>query len=160
MDEDGFLIAKNYALKLLSFRPRTVAEIRLKLKVYLKKKNIGENISNQVISFLQELKFLDDREFAKWWIKSRKNNAIKGNKIIALELLSKGMDKEIITELLNDEGSENELVKARKIIEKKLSVSGKKIPPRLFKLKISQLLYRKGFDMDVIKKAIVTQHKK
>ncbi len=62
--EDNRNLAFNYSLKYLSFRNRSIKEIR----DYLLRKNFIEETINSTIERLAKLKFVDDEEFAKSWI--------------------------------------------------------------------------------------------
>ena len=89
--------AKLGAFRLLMYRLRSCDEIRQKLK---QKKFLPQTIEKLIV-FLKEKKFLNDVEFAKSWIKYRKENNF-GNKKIIYELLMKGIDKQTINRLLNE----------------------------------------------------------
>lgn len=146
MNDEDFLKAKDYCLKLLSIRPRSISEISYKLRFFLKKKNLPENLQEKVISRLLELNLLNDLEFTKWWLDQRSKSSIRGKNWVRQELLSKGINREIIADLLDKQGNETELLKARKIINKKISTMPKE--------NLKQYLFRRGFSFDVIKKAI------
>ena len=154
MNDEEFNKVKDYAFKLMSFRPRSIQEIKQKLNIYLSKKNLPENLNAKVISYLEEHSFLSDIEFAKWWVSARQRNSIKGIKVIRLELLSKGINKDIIDEILNSVEGNIELEKAKEIIVKKLPQFRKFNSKKLLKLKFGKLLFSRGFTGDIIKKAI------
>ena len=59
--------AKDYSFKLLSYRPRSIKEIEDRLK----KKDYSAKVILEVIKSLKRLKFLNDKEFARMWVKSR-----------------------------------------------------------------------------------------
>lgn len=154
MADEDYLKVKNYALKLLSFRPRSVSEVKNKLSSYLKKKNLPENLEDKVILDLQKLNFLNDLDFAVWWIDQRKKNSIRGNKIVKLELRAKGLSSDLINEVLNCESTDEELNKALKIIEKHIVRSPKNLSAFNLKIKLNNLLLRRGFEYEIIKNAI------
>lgn len=154
MTDEDFQKVKNYALKLLSFRPRSVSEVRNKLSSYLKKKNLPENLEDKVILDLQKLNFLSDVDFAVWWIDQRKKNSIRGNKIVKLELRAKGLSSDLINEVLRSESKDEELNKALKIIEKFVVRSPKNLSAFNLKIKLNNLLLRRGFEYEIIKNAI------
>ena len=77
------------ATNFISYRPRSEKEVRdyLKRKQKTKKKLKkvqNEKITNQIIKRLKKNKFLDDREFAKWWVGQRLEFRPKGK--IALKV--------------------------------------------------------------------------
>lgn len=154
MADEDYLKVKNYALKLLAFRPRSVFEVRNKLSSYLKKKNLPENLEDKVILDLQKLNFLSDVDFAAWWIDQRKKNSIRGNKIVKLELRAKGLSSDLINEVLASGSKDEELNKALKIIEKHIVRLPKNLSAFNLKIKLNNLLLRRGFEYEIIKNAI------
>ena len=131
----------NLTLRFLSFRPRSEKEV----KDYLEKKfrkSPNENLVSLILKKLKEKNFLNDLEFAKWWIENRK----KGIRLIKLELFGKGISKETIEEacsMFDIVGKENRLLE--KLIDKKKNLTYEKL--------IAYLL-RRGFDYDTIRGAL------
>lgn len=153
----------NYALNYLSFRQRSEKEIVEHLANKLSKvENIKINqakeslLISKVVTKLKKYNYLDDFEFAKSWIESRARSKPKGLRAIRLELFKKGIDKGIIDEVT--EGAFDEVVLARKAIEKKLN-KWQSMEPLNFKKKFYSYLLSRGFTLDTIKKsfAIVDQ---
>ena len=95
---DDFEKSYNRALRFLSFRPRSEKEIKDYLK--LKTKNLElktqNEIVNSIIKRLKEHKFLDDEEFARWWIEQRTKIKPRAWKVIQYELKQKGIEEETI----------------------------------------------------------------
>ena len=158
---DQFEKYLNLALRYLSYRPRSEKE----LKDYLKKsrgarsgsarKNIDPEIIEAVIEKLKEQKFLDDKEFVQWWIEQRTKFKTKGLRLIKLELLKKGVSKDIVDDVIK--GSEglvdNDLDRAKKILEKRIG-RYRGLAQRDLYQKLGAFLGRRGFDWDTIKQAI------
>ena len=154
MSFDGYLLAKNYAFKLLSFRPRSVEEIKTKLNGYLHKKGFKSILSEKIIGELKEQNYLNDLEFTKWWIGQRSNSAIRGVRVIKMELKSKGISPDIIESVLNSKSKENETQKAAKTLEKLLRKLPKSLSSIELRVKLNNHLLRRGFDFETTKKAI------
>lgn len=98
---------------------------------------------------LAEYKFVNDLEFAKWWIGNRR----KAFRIIKLELSQKGISKEIIEEaatVFDLEAKEESLL--IKLIEKKMKRL--RNPTKEEIQKVFQYLMRKGFDYAEVAKAM------
>lgn len=149
MDEfEGFY---NKALKFLSFRPRSEKEV----KDNLLKKNASSSVIDLIIKKLREQKFLNDREFTKWWIEQRTLVKPTGKRIIKVELKRKGIDKELVDEVLDgmEDLVHDELELARGLVQRKINryrnLDRQKVYQRL-----GGFLSRRGFDYDNIKKAI------
>lgn len=137
--------------RFLSFRPRSKKEI----EQYLKRKNLGEEEKKIVLKKLEKSGFVNDTEFAKFFVESRLKFRPKGRYLLKAELIQKGIDKNLIEKVLGEINiSEVELAKSA--ISKKL--------PRFLKLgeleaknKIAQFLARRGFSWETIKTLIDSQ---
>lgn len=134
--------------RLVSIRPRSVKEI----KSWLSRKKIGEKSGQEVIDRLIKLELLDDRKFAEWWVEQRTNFSPRGRKILHYELRVKGMSKDIIEEVLDKAGIDEEKI-ASDLLEKKSS-RWKDLPADVARQKISEFLARKGFSWEVVKKVL------
>ena len=159
---DNFTKLLNKSFRFLSYRPRSEREIR----DYLKKKisnfqfqisnfKTGEELMDSIIEKLKKQKFLDDREFAKWWIEQRSKVKPKALKFIIFELKQKGIEKDLIEEVL--ESKEFEIVsdfdKAFKLAQKRINRYRGETPKKAYE-KMARFLASKGFDYDTIKKVI------
>jgi regulatory protein len=109
------------ALRFLSYRPRSKREAELYLKRKLSttqttktnpnsKSQPKEKIIRPILQKLEKEKYLDDREFARWWVEQRTKARIpKGERIIKSELFSKGIARNIIEEAFSDFETEVEV---------------------------------------------------
>lgn len=137
----------DHVLNFFSFRPRSEKE----LDIWFIRKQIGEETQKLIKQKLKDLHYLNDEEFAKWWIEQRMNFRPKSKKVIGLELKQKGINKEIIVRLLDcyiAKDSEEGL--ARKIAEKYM----KKIinlPQAEQRQKLQTALLCRGFTWETIK---------
>ena len=148
---DNFEVNFNKVLRFLSFRQRSEKEI----KDYLLKKNVSSYVSSKIIEKLKEFKFLNDEEFARAWISSRKTSKPKPWRIIKLELRRKGISEELIESFEPEKEEENELDldAARKIVEKKIG-KYKGLSKNEIYQKLGRHLASKGFDWDTVKRSI------
>lgn len=159
MDDYQLLIDK--ALKFLSFRPRTKKEMVSKLQNIVIKRGISQAILDKVILDLEQKNLINDKEFVTWWINQRDTFRPKGRKLIKIELRNKGIEKEIIDEVLEEEENpkshefEMALTLAQKRISRLSSYSKEKVEE-----KITALLSRRGFNWEVVHKVIDTITKK
>jgi len=165
-DEIDKLISKedrskltNLTANLLSLRPRSEKEI----KDYLAGKIAGGNnikfqqalespLIDQVIVKLKKYNYLNDAEFAKWFVASRNRSNPKGPALIKQELKAKGISADIIKKILSK--GVNAQTLAQKALEKKAK-SWKNLRGQEFKKKAYQYLAGKGFEYDTIHTVIL-----
>ena len=148
-------------MKLLSFRPRSCHEMTNKLDKFAKKNTISQKHITQAIQNLENQNLLNDRQFAQWWILQRRSDKPKGIRAIKYELRLKGVDRNLIEEVLDEKqsGLQIDYEMAKKIINRK-KPSYKNLSAINIKMKISQLLYRRGFTWDVISRIIDSEVQK
>ncbi len=138
------LLQKVY--RFLAFRDRSEKEIRGFLK--------GSEKIDEIIDKLKEQGLLDDEKFAKAWVESRRRSKQKGVKALKLELWQKGIDKEIIEEVTRVECLESsEEQTAEKALDKKAK-AWQKLETMDFRKKAFGFLMRKGFEFEIVKKAV------
>ncbi len=148
--EVGKLMEKMY--RLWSIRQRSEKEVRDYFRA--KNKDISQLAIDALVENLKKKGMVDDLEFAKAWVKARRRTRRKGIRAIKAELFQKGINREIIEEVINDKGqdiSEEEL--AKQALEKKMR-SWKNIDPHKFKQKAYEFLMRRGFEYEVVKSAV------
>jgi len=88
--------AMDKALRLLARRPRSKSEIINALT----KADFSPAISEQVITRLAEMAYVDDREFARWWVENRIRFNPRSIRALQQELYQKGVSPHIISETL------------------------------------------------------------
>jgi len=135
-------------LKFAMVRPRSKKEI----KDYFRRKKIHESMHADLFEKLKHFELLDDAKFAGWWIEQRQTFRPKPKKVIVQELRIKGIDKEIIENVLEEEVFDEEKM-AKDILEKK-AYKWKKLESRVAKQKKTQYLASKGFTWGVIEKVV------
>ena len=141
-----FSYGKNLALYHLSFKARTEKEVR----EYLKKYDIDEKITSQVIANLKEDNWINDRQYAYSIINANQLSGDKGPYVLAQKLSQKGISKSTIEEVLKDfDFSEA----AQRVAEKLLKKYTGKLPARALQDKIIQNLTNKGFSYSDAKSA-------
>ncbi len=137
--------AKFRTLNWLLLRPHSVKEFRDYLR---RKKADPELIEAWEQQFLAK-KYLDDEAFAKWWVESRRAGKRSSNRKLQLELRQKGIDQEIIKEVLDD-SEEDERAALCDVIAKTANRSRYKNDP----VKFMQYLLRQGFNYGMIKEEL------
>lgn len=114
-----------------------------------------DKIIDQVIDKLKEKKFINDEEFAKWWIESRTRFRPRSLKLIAFELKQKGIAQDLIESGIRNQelGIKDDASMARKLVEKKIG-KYKGVSKQELYQKLGSFLVRRGFNWETIKQAI------
>ena len=146
--------ARNTAYRLLTYRPRSLAE----LKQELADKGFDEAIIEAVVRYLERLGYINDRQFAEQWAAGRVRLRGFGRRRIEQELRYKGIGRDTIAEALDGVfGPETELETARAAAEKKLNTM-KSSDGETRRRRLSWFLQRKGFSFEIIRKVIQETH--
>lgn len=116
--EDERQAAQNFALNYLSYRPRSRKEVYDRLR----RKGYAESVVDEVVEYLTERRYLDDRKFAHDWADFLVNHKIVGRLFLRRELRLKGVLEDIIEEVIGDvyvsEDWEKEL--ALRLVQKRI----------------------------------------
>lgn len=144
-DETEYVYTK--LLNFLSYRPRTIKEVRDRLWKYAVKDIIAQNL---FIDRLKQSGYLDDLTFARWFIESRNTHRPRSLRLLVQELKAKGISAEIIQSVL--ESIADERTSITKLLAKKLgSHHALDLPSRQ---KIYGFLSRQGFSWEAIKEVV------
>ena len=148
--ESNSFRASETAYRLLTMRPHS----RLELHMKMQKRGFPNEVINPIIKKCMENGYLDDREFAEAYVKSRLLTKPRGSRMLMSELMGKGVDREIADEVISEamrETSEEEL--ALNLLQKNRNRFLKQKSVDL-KLKIRNFLGYRGFGYEAIRKAI------
>lgn len=146
-DGDATEYVYNKLLNFLSYRPRTIKEVRDRLYKYDVKDASKQNV---LIERLQSKGYLDDAAFSRWFIDSRNTHRPRSSRRIEQELMAKGVSREIIKEVSG--AVVDPEITIRHLLMKKLGDS------RALSLserqKIGSYLVRQGFSWDTVKEVV------
>ena len=146
---DEYARAKNSVLRLLKIRQRSEQELRTKLKL----QKISEAVIDQVIQYFKKLRFIDDRQFARSWIRGRLTRPF-GLDRIRFELKTKGIANDIIKEQITSaKENYNEYETVMELARRRFS-RYKGIEPLKAKQRTFGYLSRRGFSIEAIQSAI------
>ncbi|OGW51320.1 MAG: hypothetical protein A2078_13730 [Nitrospirae bacterium GWC2_57_9] len=154
LNENQLGRARNAAYRYLSLRPRSRAEVERKLT----EKEFPPAVIQTVLAGLDRLGYVNDREFAGLWARSRVRLRGFGRRRIEQELRSRGVSRDIIHETLAGlfaDSSEAEV--ARKEAQKKLKAL-ERFEPCVRRRRLAGHLERKGFSSDIITAIIRDMH--
>ena len=147
--EDEINRAFQLCLSFLSYRMRSEREVIH----FLKRKQVEQEIIPLVIGKLKEYRYIDDRQFAKNYVREKKGTIVKGPRLLFQELNEKGIAEEYIDEALR-EYAEHEQIEAATRFAIKKSKRFKKDSSLSAKNKIGQQLLQKGFDQETVQRAL------
>ncbi|MGW1270970.1 recombination regulator RecX [Streptomyces sp. NPDC002491] len=132
--------ARAICLRLLTGTPRT----RKQLADALHKREIPDDVAEEVLSRFEEVGLIDDGAFADAWVESRHHGRGLARRALAQELRTKGVDSELIEEAVGRLDSEQEEETARELVARKLRATrGLDRDRRLRRL--AGMLARKGY---------------
>jgi regulatory protein len=136
--EDEQEVAYQRALKFLTYRTRSSAEV----KQSLRKNGISDSVNRDTLERLEKNGLVDDLQFAESWVENRNEFRPRSHRMLAIELMKKGIDQEIISQVLETNIPDEEL--AYKAAEKKLR-KFENLEWEDFRRKLSSYLARRGF---------------
>jgi regulatory protein len=135
------------ALRFLEARPRSVAEIRDRLR----RKEFGDEAIAAATGRLAELGMLDDNAFARFWVENRQAFRPRGMGALRDELRRKGVDRAVVETLLRDEAlTGDEVGRAMAIARGALRKYAATTDRKTFQRRMGGYLQRRGFGFDTI----------
>ncbi|RDU25241.1 regulatory protein RecX [Anaerosacchariphilus polymeriproducens] len=138
--------AKKRALYLLTSMDRTENQLRNKLK----QNEYTEDIIELVLDYVKKYSYIDDERYVKNYIES--NAERKSRQKIISDLFQKGIDKEIINQIVGQYYQSDEKKIINQLLEKK-KFNRKEATPKEIQ-KMFNYLYRRGFQLEDIKKVL------
>jgi regulatory protein len=145
--EDTLQKAYDRAVRFLSYRPRSVAEVRQHL-AHLEAGYSAELIE-AVIVRLTEQGYLNDEEFARYWVENRQRFRPKGSRALRQELRQRGLESDVIEMALANVDAEEAAMQAARPRAERLAALAQ-ADPTAFRRKLSDFLLRRGFGYDVV----------
>jgi len=159
---------------ILRFALRSLGRVRLSEKQlrdkilthFVQKGEVIQEDIDRVISRMKEEKYIDDHELAAIFIRDTMARRPHGRLWIQQQLMQKGVNRDVIANVLiahqkesvlrrAEGGVDNELEAARAAAEKKLRLlSGKALEPRKQYEKMFRFLVGRGFDTSMVIKVL------
>lgn len=163
------------ALRFLAYRPRSEREVEMRLR----KKGYSPEQIAIVLERLRRNKYVDDKEFARFWVSNRMAFSPRGPRLLRSELRQKGVDQEIVDEILGEQAEAQaeavqqaeetaeawgdtlgdapapgtDLANALALAQKKMRVYGT-LDPQTARRRLSGFLMRRGYNYDVVGEVI------
>jgi regulatory protein len=132
----------NAAVRLLSYRPRSEAEIRQRLT----RKLFDSETLEKTITKLKGLGFIDDTAFARFWKENRQECSPRSRRLTSLELRRKGLDRDIIEQVVGELDDSDNAYRAALKRAHRLTAS----EYQEFRKRLGSYLGRRGFSYSVI----------
>jgi regulatory protein len=142
--------ARNVALRYLATRPRTVREVRDKLR----DREFADAEIGRVIEELKGSGLLDDEEFARIYIRNALALRPSGELLLRRKLLFLGVDKQTVERAISDTirtgDREEQASRAAETFLKRSAKARRGESPEKMRQRLSAYLARRGFSWDVI----------
>ncbi len=139
---ERFRRCRDAAARYLSYRPRSEAELREKLK----QRGFGDDSIEAVLTKLKEQGLVDDVAFAEFWKENRESFRPRSQRLTRLELGRKGVASEIVNQVVGTVDDSGSAYRAALSKAARLSLSD--FPA--FRRRLGEYLRRRGFSYDVI----------
>ena len=124
------------------------AKSRLQLSRKLAERNIPEDVAEAVLDRFQEVRLIDDAEFADMWVRNRSQSRKLAKGALRRELADKGIDADTAAAALEQLSDADEEAAARLLVERKLR-PGTDLSSRAERDKttrrLASMLARKGY---------------
>jgi regulatory protein len=115
-EPDPFSVAQTIVYRQLTASPKS----RLQLARKLAERNIPEHVAEAVLDKFQEVRLIDDAEFADMWVRSRSQSRKLAKGALRRELADKGIDQQTAASALEQLSDADEEAAARTLVERKL----------------------------------------
>jgi regulatory protein len=139
---DGKL--KLRAMEWLLNRPHSTREFR----DYMYRKKAEPQLTDSLIKDFSGRGYLDDKKFGEWFVDLQKRRN-KSNRAIRSELFAKGLDRELIDELMGDHEGD-EMARLKKLVAKKRQSTRYKND----ELRLAKYLTSQGFSYSQVREAL------
>ena len=134
------------ALRLLSFRPRSEAELRQRLA----RRGTHPVLVDESIDRLRHSGLVDDEAFARSWVESRDQVSPRSRRLLAAELRGKGVARQIVQESLADLDEEDAAYRAAARRARSLAT----LPYADFRRRLGDFLLRRGFGYETVRSTV------
>lgn len=132
--------ARDICLRLLTGSART----RKQLADALRRKEIPDEIAEQVLDRLAEVGLIDDAAYARSWVEQRQRSRGLARRALAGELRAKGVDSALVAEAVAEVDPDDEEAAARRLVKRKLA-STRGLDRQVRLRRLAGMLARRGY---------------
>ena len=143
-DANPAAVARAIVLRQLTTSPKS----RLQLSRKLAERNVPEDVAEAVLDRFEEVRLVDDAEFADMWVRSRSQTRKLAKGALRRELADKGIDPDTAASALDQLSDADEETAARELVERKLrGFTGDEDRAERDKItrRLASMLARKGY---------------
>ncbi|OFI36685.1 RecX family transcriptional regulator [Arthrobacter sp. SW1] len=115
-DADPEAVARAIVLRQLTNSPKSRQQLARKLA----ERRVPESVAEAVLDRFEEVRLIDDAEFAGMWVRSRSQTRKLAKGALRRELADKGIDPDTAAEALGQLSDEDEQQAARELVARKL----------------------------------------
>jgi regulatory protein len=140
------------AMRLIDVRPRSSAELRLRLR----RKEFAPEVIERALARLGEIGLVDDAAFSRYWIESRQTFRPRGQLALRDELRRKGVGRDVIESALEQADTDPEAEQERALALARGALRRYADAPDkfTFQRRLGGFLQRRGFTLDTIRPII------
>ncbi|HET6242579.1 MAG TPA: regulatory protein RecX [Arthrobacter sp.] len=113
-------MARSIVLRQLTNSPKSRRQLARKLA----ERNVPEDIAEAVLDRFEEVRLIDDADFADMWVRSRSQTRKLAKGALRRELAEKGIDPDTAAGALEQLSDEDEDAAARELVRRKLRGRG------------------------------------
>lgn len=152
VDRDAYFRARAVAVRYLSYRERSAAEIRRRLR----RDDYPSVVIEDVVHYLEESGFVDDRKYALNYTEGRFRSRGYGPIRIRADLRRRGVNRGAIDAAIDQVYSARDevLEKAREMGSKRWAQLDRESDPLKRKKKVYDYLGRRGYAFDVVRRVV------
>jgi regulatory protein len=142
-------VARTIVLNSLTHSQKT----RRQLADLLAERGVTVDISIRVLDRFEEVRLIDDKQYAEVWVRSRHANRGLARRVLRQELLQKGVDEDYVEEAVAQIDDEDELTRAYQFAKQKLRSMGR-LDDAAKRRRLFGALVRRGYESSTASRAI------
>jgi regulatory protein len=139
-EDDPRTLAREICLRLLTFGPRT----RAQLADALRKRGIPDDAADDVLGRYTEVGLIDDAAFARAWVESRHHGRGLSGRALSAELRRRGVADEEIRDAVAELSPDAEVAAATCLVQQRLAGT-RGHSPEVRTRRLAGMLARKGY---------------
>ncbi len=137
-EPDPESVARAIALRLLTGAPRS----RQQLAEAMARRDVPDDVAERVLDRFTEVGLVDDADYARMLVRSRRESRGLARHALAVELRRKGIDAELAAEALAEVDDESEEASARDLLRRRWRPG---VDPDVQARRLLAMLGRKGY---------------